>query len=126
MKIKTSKITELKCIYLSRSELKPEIRKGIRSEGLYFLENIFGGCDGHGCGGGEDISFTLKPKTKFNRKSYEIVFEVHDDGRKLEIGERIFLYTHKDKRHKDFHDMTNDDVSPELVKAIQKSLVKKY
>ena len=75
----TKDLAHIQTLHIPYSDLEKEVRKGIKEEGLYFLETIFGECDGHGCGiGGEDISFTLPRKSKFNRKPYHLIFEINE------------------------------------------------
>lgn len=69
--------------------LKPKIKKELADLGtnLYFLESVFGECDGHGFGfGGEDIQFTLKD----GKKKYFV--NIFNNGKQLQIGEVIDIY----------------------------------
>jgi len=76
---------------IQHSELKPHIKKGVKKEGMYFLEKILGECRGHGTcfagGGGEDISFDL-PKIK-------AIVNLNDNGRRIKIEESDDLYNQK-------------------------------
>jgi len=125
-------LSHIDTLHIPYKDLKPSVREALKLEGLYALERIFGvECDGHGCGcGGEDISFTLESGTKINPHDHAIVFEVTDNGRKLEVAERIVLFSHKDINHGgkirwDYgHEIENESISKALVRIIRKKLVK--
>ena len=95
-------LSHIQTIHIPYRDLKPSVRSELKLEGLYALERIFGGeCDGHGAGmGGEDISFTIE-SGKLNRLPYAICFEISDNGKKLEVSERVYLFSHKDLHYDD-------------------------
>ena len=95
--------------------LKPSVRKGLREEGMYYLESIFGVCDGHGYGcGGEDISFGLKKIKAF------IEFTDRDSTNSLIVIEMDVLYNQKDEELG-----TNMvDIRPKTMKYIRSKLCK--
>ena len=116
MKVAKSKLfidEEYLTLHLRLRELKAKIRKGLREEGLYFLNACFGEDRSHGSGcGGEDISYDIK----IDGKKFIVDFNL--DGDKLEISERIELYT----QNKEFWDSV---VAPEIDKALVKFIAKK-
>lgn len=93
--------------------LKPSIRKGLREEGMYYLENIFGGCDGHGAGmGGEDISFELKKVKAF------VEFTDRDSTNSLTVVEMDMLYNQKGE----YMNQVMVDIRPETLKFVRSKL----
>lgn len=126
-------LSHIQTLHIPLRDLKPSLRKEIELEGLYALERVFGvECDGHGVGfGGEDITFTLPSPHKMNPCRHPFVFEISLVKNKLEISERLYLFTHKDLpdgdsvRLDDYHDFETTTISPRLVRILKRALIKR-
>lgn len=100
------------------NELKPKIKQGILDKGLYYLENIFGECDGHGFGfGGEDINFTIKK----GKQTYKVAFNwnLNKSKYKLEVTESLELH---DQNNKFYQIVFAPIISDQVVKIIVNKL----
>ena len=102
-------------LHINVRELKARIRKALKEEGLYALNSIFGIDRSHGSGcGGEDIAYDIK----IGKKKFIADFNL--SGTKLEISERIELYT----QNKELWDsVVHDEIDKDLVKFLAKKLV---
>lgn len=118
MKVRKSKIflgENCLTLHINVRELKTRVRNGLKADGLYSLNSLFGVDRAHGSGcGGEDIAYDLKiGKKKF-------IVDINLNGNKLEISERIELYTH----NKEFWDsVVAPVIDKDLVKFVAKKLV---
>jgi hypothetical protein len=114
MKVIKEKFTKELVLVIPNNEIEPKWLKRIKDEGLYCLEDMYGECDGHGCGfGGEDISFTIKKP--------DLCFAINWNRRKFTIWNYLNLYTNRGK----YYDSVTIEPSDTLVKYLKRRLIKK-